>query len=75
MTDLVPTSGRWTARWKAGMLENIAAGRISLTDVTALGITADELAEWQLAYEALGIHGLKATKRPRLRLVRRPRRG
>lgn len=50
---------RWTFRRKADLLERLAARCISRGDVAAMGISDEELAEWQQRYAEAGIKGLK----------------
>lgn len=65
------TDERWTFRRKAELVENLAAGRISPVDVAEMGISDEELAEWQRLYAEAGIKGLRATQIVSYRRARR----
>jgi hypothetical protein len=57
------STGRWKPPRKEQLLHEIATG--ALTRAEALeqyGLSADELAEWQKAYDAHGLPGLRSTR-------------
>ena len=62
---------RWTAGRKVELLAKLATGEIDLAGVAALGVTREELAQWQARYKAYGKDGLKTTRAQEFRMTRR----
>jgi hypothetical protein len=66
---------RWTWRDKVTVIADVRKGGVPLADVLeAWGITPEEYAEWERAFDEHGREGLKATKLQKFRTAeRRPR--
>jgi transposase len=58
---------RWTARRKAAFLDAVKAGDVGPKEIKRLGISLEELRGWQRDFATYGLHGLRATYRPRRR--------
>jgi Protein of unknown function (DUF1153) len=52
---------RWTARRKAAFLAAVNAGDVGSKEINCLGISLEELRDWQRDFAACGIDGLHAT--------------
>ncbi|MBS0362731.1 MAG: DUF1153 domain-containing protein [Proteobacteria bacterium] len=63
LADLTPSTGRWTVRLKAEVVEAIRAGRVTAQDVMDhFGIAPEELAGWSRRYAAGGRSSLRVTR-------------
>lgn len=58
---------RWTPRRKVEVLDRVASGTISDVELAFLGISREELAEWQKLHN---INGRKALRTTRLQIYR-----
>jgi threonine dehydrogenase-like Zn-dependent dehydrogenase len=58
---LHPSSGRWTFKRKADLVQAVADGKLSLDELVAAGISAEEFARWQQAFDTYGHRGLKVS--------------
>jgi hypothetical protein len=66
-TKAAPT-GRWTAKRKVELLNDIAAGDITRQGAfERFGVTEDELDSWTRRWAAFGAAGLATTRTQRLR--------
>lgn len=63
------TFTRWTAKRKAALLEDLAAGRITRGELAALEISDEELSEWLRLFAAGGKGALRVRS---LRTYRSP---
>ena len=72
MADLPPANtNRWVARRKAAVLAALSSGLITMEEACRrYALSEEELLDWQRAFEAYGLAGLRAT---RLRGRRTPR--
>lgn len=74
MADLPPANTkRWVARRKAAVLAALRSRKISMEEACRrYALSEEELLAWQRAFEAYGLHGLRAT-RLRAHRIRRPK--
>jgi hypothetical protein len=72
MADLPPANtNRWVARRKAAVLAALSSGAITMEEACRLyALSEEELLDWQRAFEAHGLPGLRAA-RLRARRTRR----
>ena len=72
MVDLPPANtNRWVARRKAAVVAALSSGALTMEEACRrYALSEEELLDWQRAFEAHGLSGLRATS---LR-ARRPRR-
>jgi threonine dehydrogenase-like Zn-dependent dehydrogenase len=61
---LHPPGGRWTFKHKDRVVQAVADGRITLDELVAAGISPEEFAGWQRAFDTYGHRGLKVVGRP-----------
>ena len=78
MGELPPANTkRWVVRRKAAVVAAVQAGKITLEEACLrYQLTEEEFREWQRAFEAHGLPGLRATRLQQYRAPppRRPRR-
>lgn len=59
----VPKIRRWTIRRKAGVLEALRRGALSLEEASQrYALSLEELRAWERDLERYGVHGLRATR-------------
>jgi hypothetical protein len=57
------STGRWKPPRKEQLLHELATGELTRAEaLEQYGLSADELAEWQAAYDAHGQKGLRTTR-------------
>ena len=57
------TSRRWTIRRKAGVLEALRRGALTLEEASQrYALSLEELRAWERDLERYGLHGLRATR-------------
>jgi hypothetical protein len=57
------TSRRWTVRRKAGVLEALRRGALTLEEASQrYALSLEELRAWERDLERYGLHGLRATR-------------
>ena len=67
----VPNIRRWTIRRKAGVLEAIRSGALTLEEACQrYALSLEELLAWERDLERYGLHGLRATRLQIYRAVR-----
>jgi transposase-like protein len=77
MTNLPPAdTRRWVVRRKAAVVAAVQSGKITLEEACRrYNLSEEEFREWQRAFEAHGLPGLRATRLQQYRTSRsRPRR-
>ena len=64
MADLPPPdTHRWVARRKAAVLAALRSGAITMEEACRrYALSEEELLDWQRAFEAHGLFGLRATR-------------
>jgi transposase-like protein len=64
MVDLPPSNTkRWVARRKAAVLAALRSGAITMDEACRrYALSEEELLDWQRAFEAHGLSGLRATR-------------
>ena len=64
MADLPPANtNRWVARRKAAVLAALSSGVITMEEACRrYSLSEEELLDWQRAFEAHGLAGLRATR-------------
>jgi hypothetical protein len=64
MADLPPPdTNRWVARRKAAVLGALRSGAITMEEACRrYALSEEELRDWQRAFEAHGLPGLRATR-------------
>ena len=65
MIDLPPeNTNRWVARRKAAVVAALSSGAITTEEACRrYALSEEELLDWQRAFEAHGLPGLRATRR------------
>ena len=63
MVDLPPANtNRWVARRKAAVVAALSSGAITMEEACRrYALSKEELLDWQRAFEAHGLSGLRAT--------------
>jgi hypothetical protein len=68
------TDRRWTIRRKAGVLEALRRGALTLEEASQrYALSLEELRAWERDLERYGVHGLRATRLQIYRAVRSSR--
>ena len=69
MVDLPPANtNRWVARRKAAVVAALSSGAITMEETCRrYALSKEELLDWQRAFEAHGLSGLRATSLRALR--------
>jgi transposase-like protein len=75
MTSLPPPdTRRWVVRRKAAVVAAVQSGKITLEEACRrYNLSEEEFREWQRAFEAHGLPGLRATRLQQYRTPRSPR--